>query len=441
MKLLLVVCVLSAGVVAQEVYTPLATMNGRSFTVQDLPSDVGNAWQKLPSTLIQARKDLLELQIDNLLLLQEAKKRAMKLDTLIDIEVHSKVAKPSEATIKATYEKNKASLNGMGLEQVREPIVNYLKSESEKKAMDAYRKKLRSAAKIEYVTDVNKSKPSLNDVFATVNAEPITYAMYKRKNGLPIYEYEANVFDQMDSSLRLVVDSAVYSAEAQSRGIPVNKLMADEVTSKIKEFSPTEYKRLENALKQRLYEKYRVKYFVKEPKPYKQRVSVDDDPVMGKNSANVTIVVFADFECPACAGVHPVIKSLVQKYGDRVRLVYRDFPLPKVHKNAIPAARAAFAANKQGKFFEYSEKLYQNQANLDEASLVKYAAELKLDTAKFSADMKSPESMAEIEKDIADAKEYGVAGTPSIFVNGYKIRTLSVQAFENAVERALSGSL
>jgi len=357
------------------------------------------------------------------------------------LEVYAKVPDPDEKSVKSLYDENRQSIGDIPLAEMRPQLVSYLRLEPEKEAREAYSRSLRSSARIEYVRDVNDDRLSLNDVLVTVNAEPITYAAYKKKNGLPLYEYEANVFDQLDYSLRMIVDSSVYQVESQGLGIQVNQLIAQEITSKMKDFSVAEQERLETALRGRLYKKYRVKFFMSEPKPYVQQISADDDPAMGKSTAKVYVVVFADYECPACAGVHPILKGLVKKYGEDVRLVYRDFPLKKIHANAFPAARAAFAAAKQGKFFEYSELLYENQDALDGDSLAKYAKELGLDIVKFSAAMNSEEAAAEVEKDLADGNEYGVTGTPSIFVNGYKIRTLSIQAFENAIERAIAGAL
>jgi len=435
----LIIGLLSIAAAAQESDAPLATMSGQSFTVADLPADVAKAWRELPSTLVIARKDLLELQIDNMLLLQEANKRSIDVDALLDIEVTKRVKDPDEKTVKALYDENKASIGDTPLAEIRPQIVNYLRMEPEKKAREDFSRKLRTSGKIEYGKNVNDEGLSLNDVIATVNGEPITFAMYKRKNALPLYEYEANVFDQLDSSLRMIVDAAVYQVESQSLEIPVNQLIAREITSKMKDFTADEQNRLEKTLKNKLYSKYRVKYFVTEPEPYVQEISVDDDPSFGAASPKATVVVFADFECPACAGVHPILKQLLKKYGSQVRLVYRDFPLTKIHENALPAARAAYAASKQGKFFEFGELLYDNQTELDSASLEKYAKQLGLDLQKFNADRNSEEALAEIKKDLADGNEYGVTGTPSIFVNGYKIRTLSVQAFEQAIERAIIG--
>ncbi|MDQ3063154.1 MAG: DsbA family protein, partial [Acidobacteriota bacterium] len=112
-------------------------------------------------------------------------------------------------------------------------------------------------------------------------------------------------------------------------------------------------------------------------------------------------------------------------------------PLTQIHKNAFQAALAANAADAQGKFFEYVEILYQNQAKLNDESLIQYASRLGLDLKRFEADLKSKKFAADVERDLADGKTYGITGTPTIYVNGVKIRAFSAEDVEKAVERAL----
>mgnify|MGYP001401756017 CR=1 FL=1 len=128
---------------------------------------------------------------------------------------------------------------------------------------------------------------------------------------------------------------------------------------------------------------------------------------------------------------------MVSEYGDKVRLVVRDFPLENVHENALAAARAANAAELQGKYWQYIELLYRNQDSLDAASLKRFAEEAGLDLKRFEADI-SPEARdADIRKDQADGRSVGVNGTPTIFVNGVKVHRLSAPAFRDAIEAAL----
>ncbi|MEZ5306298.1 MAG: thioredoxin domain-containing protein [Pyrinomonadaceae bacterium] len=438
-SILFSIAILFSFAYPQDEYSPLATMNGRSFTVQDLPFEVSDAWSKLPETLVRAKKDLLELQIDEVLVAQEAIKRSMNSDTLLDLEVTKKVPNPTAKQIQAFYEENKAAIGDVPLADVRDDIIRFMRIELEKNAKEGFVKGLREVAKISYLNDVTAKSGGSNEVLVLVNDEPISYSRFLARNGLPLYEYEANVFDKMKQSLDIIVDSAVYQEEAQARDISVSGLMRVEITDKMTEVTSAEQQRLESALKAKLFSKYRVKYFVNEPRPFVQKISADDDPFIGKRDATVTIVIFADYECPGCAAFSPLLKKTVEKYGDKVRLVYRDFPLTKIHKQAFGAALAANAASKQGKFFEYGELLYNNQQALSEQDLKKYAVQLKLDVAKFSADMKSAEAESEVRNDMKEGEQYGVSGTPSVFIDGYKLRSLSIPALEAAIEKAIAG--
>jgi protein-disulfide isomerase len=147
--------------------------------------------------------------------------------------------------------------------------------------------------------------------------------------------------------------------------------------------------------------------------------------------------MFTDFQCPACAGTHPVLKRVLAEYADKVRFVVRDFPLVQIHENAFQSAVAAGAAHAQGKFYEYTEVLYKNQTQLDAASLKKYAADLGLNIKQFEADLLNPKIADEIRKDIEDGKSYGIGGTPTVFVNGVKVRQLSPESFRRAIDKAL----
>jgi protein-disulfide isomerase len=133
--------------------------------------------------------------------------------------------------------------------------------------------------------------------------------------------------------------------------------------------------------------------------------------------------------------MHPILDEVLKSYGNRVRLVVRDFPLSQ-HENALKAAEAANAANEQGKFFEYISLLYKRQSALDTPSLKKYASELGLNRQKFDAALASGTYAAEIKHDIADGEIYGVGSTPTLFINGVMLRTLSEEGLRQAIDRA-----
>ncbi len=168
-----------------------------------------------------------------------------------------------------------------------------------------------------------------------------------------------------------------------------------------------------------------------------------DERMMGNENAKITLLEYSDFQCPACKSFHPVVKELMKKYEAEVRLVYRHFPLTQIHKNAHAAALAAEAANSQKKFFEYHDMLFENQTEWGEekdprSKFLSYAKELKLDTKKFEADMKSPEAEKKVKQDAESAVKAGVNSTPTFILNGVKLTNLKSYAdLEEAIKNEI----
>jgi protein-disulfide isomerase len=167
------------------------------------------------------------------------------------------------------------------------------------------------------------------------------------------------------------------------------------------------------------------------------------DWVLGSKNAKATLIEYSDFQCPACQSAHPIVKSLHEQFPEDLRIIYRHFPL-EYHYQAIPAARAAEAAGKQGKFYEMHDKLFsnpqewENNANARD-TFRRYAQELELDEAKFDEDYDSRETLRKIQNDRSSGQAAGVTGTPSFFLNGEKIQITSFEDFLNQVTQAING--
>lgn len=176
--------------------------------------------------------------------------------------------------------------------------------------------------------------------------------------------------------------------------------------------------------------------------PTKVAVSADDDIVKGDKNAPVEIIEFSDFQCPFCGRFYSDTLPQIQKeYIDtgKVKLVYRDFPLSSIHPQATPAAEAAECAKEQGKFWEYHDKLFQNQASLSTASYKQWAADLKLNTQQFNDCVDKRKYQSEVTKDYQDGQAAGVSGTPSFFVNGINIRGAQpFSAFKTIIDQELA---
>jgi protein-disulfide isomerase len=171
-----------------------------------------------------------------------------------------------------------------------------------------------------------------------------------------------------------------------------------------------------------------IEILLERPELINLNITADDDPYLGRKDAKITIIEFADYQCPFCTQVGPTLKDLLAKKGDKVKVVFRDFPLPS-HKNAAMAAEAAECADEQGKFWAYNELLFSNQQSLSIENLSDYAKDIGLNTEKFNRCLASGIQRSEVEKDAADAKRAGITSTPSIFINGYYVSGMPTLAY------------
>lgn len=166
-------------------------------------------------------------------------------------------------------------------------------------------------------------------------------------------------------------------------------------------------------------------------------IPIGDSPVKGPATAKVTILEFSDFQCPFCSQVPAVVDQVLAAYPNDVKFVFKQFPLVRIHPQAIPAAKAALAAHKQGKFWELHDKMFANQKQLDNDSLKKYAQEVGLDMAKFETDMNSPEVAKQVDDEMKLAASNQVTGTPTLFINGKKVANRTFEGLKGMVDEAL----
>jgi protein-disulfide isomerase len=157
--------------------------------------------------------------------------------------------------------------------------------------------------------------------------------------------------------------------------------------------------------------------------PNVKQVDLRDSPARGSADAPVTIAVWSDFGCPACKMAMPLLDEIFEKRAPDVRLVHKFYPL-KQHPYSDGAARAAFAAHKQGRYWEMEGLLFANQQAQAETDLMAHAASLKLDRKQFKADMASDQAKSVIERDKAQADKAGLNGTPFILINGREFDTM-----------------
>jgi protein-disulfide isomerase len=449
----------------------LALINGQAIMLTDLDPQVGQVVQGFTANMPSLRQDALNARINTLLLESEAQKRKVTGDQLMDAEVNGQIKDPSEAEIKAVYDANKQQIGDADLATVRPQIIGYLRNQAAQKLASDFVARLRTSHSVVMgTTDVNAPGLAPTTVLATVDGRAITNSDFEERLKPFVYKLQHEIFEGEMRALDLKINEVLLGAEAKKLNKTPEEIYKAEVEGKVHEPTDAEVtkfyqdnkaripagrdlnslrgdivsllksqqlSRLETELAGRLRAGAKVQIFLKEPEPPVQIISVDDDPAHGDASAPITVVVFTDFQCPSCAAMHPVIDETLKPYGNRVRLVVRDFPL-SIHPNARKAAEAADAANAQGKFFEYIAVLFKNQSALDPDSLKKYANDLGLDRLRFDAALNSGQYAAEVSHDVADGEAYGVDATPTLFINGVRLRNMTAEGLRAAIDSALA---
>ena len=163
-------------------------------------------------------------------------------------------------------------------------------------------------------------------------------------------------------------------------------------------------------------------------------------PSFGPENSKVTVVEFSDFQCPYCSKAADVVDQVKEKYGDRVHFVFRQFPLP-MHQNAHGAAEAALAANAQGKFWQFHDKMFKNQGQLSREGLEGFAKEAGLNVAEFKKALDGKTYAADVDSDVKMGESVAVQGTPTMFINGARVQNpTSFETVSAQIDSALKGA-
>jgi protein-disulfide isomerase len=308
----------------------VATVGGTSFTLaqvdekamQQPASNFGSA--KLSQALYEARRGAVDDLVADALLNQEAKARGVDRSALVEKEITSKVSPVNDSEVTQWYQANQARVQGAPLDQVRQPIRQFLTEQRMQVARQAF-------------LDTLKTK----------------------------------------TPVRITLE------------------------------------------------------------PPRQAFAAANSPSKGPSGAPIELIEFSDFQCPFCQRANPTVDQVLKTYGDRIRFVYRHFPLSN-HPNAKPAAEASQCAAEQGKFWEYHDKLFANPSRLADGDLKQSAAELGLDTAAFNKCVDTHKYAAQVESDFRAGEDAGVNGTPAFFVNGRMISGAQpFEAFKRLIDEEL----
>jgi protein-disulfide isomerase len=175
-------------------------------------------------------------------------------------------------------------------------------------------------------------------------------------------------------------------------------------------------------------------------KPFRLEFDNTGAATRGPANAPVTLIEFSDFQCPFCNRFVPTLKQVEEKYGDKVQVVYRQYPIPGLHPFAFKAAEASLCANDQGKFWEMHDLMFQEQNRLAVRDLKVAAGRLRMDQKQFDACLDSGRHTEQVQKDMSEGTRVGVTGTPAIFVNGIPLEGGAVpfDKVAEAIDRELA---
>jgi protein-disulfide isomerase len=297
------------------------------------------------------------------------------------------------------------------------------------------------------------------DAVAIVGGEPITAQRLEQEIRGQLLDLRMREYQLRSRALDEIIARTLVEKEAKARGVSQGDLSKAEVDDKVAVSEPEArahyeankarfkdqpeeeaLKRSSNELRQQRVRERRLA-FVRELRekagvrvllePVRVTVEPGNNPSRGPAAAPVTIVEFSDFQCPYCARALPTLKKVQETYGDRVRMVFRDFPLQN-HPQAPKAAEAAGCADEQGRFWEMHDRLFANQAKLQVPDLKQHAAELGLESAKFDECLDSGRRATDWQLDLAEGSGYGVTGTPAFFINGRML--VGAQPYESFVQ-------
>ena len=306
-----------------------------------------------------------------------------------------------------------------------------------------------------------------SDPIATVDGQAITeddLAPLVQGQLRPLRDQEYQI---KKKALDNLISQKVLDAEAKKRGLTADRLLEQEVDSKMPEPTDAEINavyavqkdqinrpleevksQLQQNLKRakiqiarqeysaRLREQAKIAVLLSPP-----RVQVTFDPkrVKGNPKARVMIVEFSDFQCPYCGQVEATLKSVLAKHEGTVALAFRDMPISQIHPFAQGAAEAARCAGEQGRFWEYHDLLFADQGSLDRSGLIAKAAKLELDPQQFERCISSEKYKPQVQQDNQEGMRAGVSGTPGFFINGVFISGAQPEAaFDKIIEEQLA---
>lgn len=309
-------------------------------------------------------------------------------------------------------------------------------------------------------------------VLAEVGSVKITEQEIEEQLAAELQRLEQERYDIMTKGVEQAIERALVDLEAEARGVSSSDMLTsvyqdlgepndeavtafyqsrqsqinrplDDVRAQIVNYLRQQdrqaaYRNLINEVKGR----YEVRRYLE---PMRMEIAAGDSPSMGPDDAVVTIIEFSDFQCPYCQRLAPTLTKIAEEYGDDVRLVFRQFPLPQLHADAEKAAEASLCAAEEDKFWEMHDAMFEDIRALSVDQLKQTAAGLGLDATSFAECLDTGRYSLQVAEDVKAGQQAGVSGTPAMFINGrflsgaqpYEAITAII---EDELDRAKQGS-
>jgi protein-disulfide isomerase len=448
-----------------------AVVNGTKISAKEVEDPIKDKIKELQNAVVEARKRELDVQINTKLISMEAKKRGISVAKFLELEILSKVKEPTVEEAQAFYTQNKAKIKE-SFEQIGADLIAYLRQQRQEFETKRVTERLRAASQVKTLVLPAAITPPEKEadrerLFATVNGEKITSGDLEDSLRPLIFTVQEQIYELKKNQLDMKINDLLLGQEASRQKITTQALLDAEVVNKARKPTEAEAKKFyddntekipgtfaetrekiiqyltqqeqqkaEDTFAESLRKSAKLEINLKEPDPPYYEIATDDQPTRGGATATVTIVEFTDFQCPACGRTQPILEEVVNEYGDKVKFVVRDFPLD-MHQYAVKAAEAAEAAREQGKFWEYATLLFKNQEHLELDNLVQYASQLGLDAKKFQDALISGKFADKVQRDLQDGYRMGVSSTPTVFVNGKRVKDKSKESLRAIIDAAL----
>jgi protein-disulfide isomerase len=451
-----------------------ARVNNMSITRNAVRQKIAPSLREIGPALKQLRQDQIPVSISEKLMEEQASALGMDRARLFQDRVLSRVIQPTEEEALAFYNQHKQRFP-WAFSEIKDKLISLLLQQRQNAKAKDYAAELRSKATVQVLardTVLSSLEADPAMVVARVNEHPLTLREIDEAIAASIDQLQLKIYQLELVALNELIADALISQEATRRGVSPEALKAAEIQARIKPVSQRDIgeflvkhkediaarwpqhapaqreaevrRQLEAgaaaearaAFLARIQEGVVVQVLLTEPASPRYAIATEGQPVIGPEEAPVTIVQFIDYECSNCATLHEAITKLVKEFEPLVRCISLEYPLNQ-HPNAVKAAMAAEAAREQGRYWDYAGLLFENQTRLQTDDLLEYATRLGMDREGLAEALTQDRFWSEILRDRTEGQRVGVVSTPTVFINGLRLKDKSCAALKEAIQAAL----